>query len=311
MNHETLVFFSEFDPIDPWRAAIESALPDVAVKPPDAIGPDDDVRYALVWKPPVGFFDAYPELRLVTILGAGADALAGRTDLPPVPVARLSDPQMGRMMAQYVLFAVLRYARDIPVFEAAQRESRWHYVHPREPREVKVGILGLGELGAIAASELARQGFGVKGWSRNPKTLPGVASVFGPDALPGFLAECEIVVVMLPLTPDTRALIGADELARLPKGAKLVNVSRGAVVDEDALVAALRSGHLGGATLDVFAKEPLASDHPLWRQPGVLVTPHLASVAIPGSAGRQVAENIARVRAGEAPCHVIDLARGY
>lgn len=311
MSGETLVFYSRFDPIAPWRAAIEGALPDLRVKAPEEITPEEAVRYALVWKPPEGFFEAYPGLRLVTILGAGADALAGRVDLPSVPVARLSDPEMGRMMAQYVLFAVLRYARDIPVFEAAQRDARWHYVHPREAREIRVGVLGLGELGGLAAAELVRQDFDVRGWSRTPKAIPGVASVSGPDALPGFLEGCEIVVIMLPLTPGTRRLIGAAELARLPAGAKLVNVSRGAVVDEAALVAALRSGRLGGATLDVFEHEPLAEDHPLWRLPNVLVTPHLASVAIPASAGRQVAENIARVRSGEPPRHVVDLARGY
>ncbi|WP_375454184.1 2-hydroxyacid dehydrogenase [uncultured Methylobacterium sp.] len=308
---ETLVFSSPVDPIEPWRTAIEAILPDIAVRAPDAIEPDASVRYALVWKPPQNFFARYPALDLITILGAGADALAGRDDLPDVPVARLSDPEMARMMSHYVLFAVLRYARDIPAFEAAQRERRWHYVHPREAREIRVGVLGLGQLGAAAATELARQGFCVSGWSRTPKHLPGVACHAGREALAAFLADTEILVVMLPLTPETRGLLGAGELAALPAGAKLINVARGAIVDEAALVEALASGRLGGATLDVFAREPLDRDHPLWRLPNVLVTPHLASVAIPASAARQVADNIARVRDGRAPLQRIDLARGY
>lgn len=308
---ETLVFASAVDPIEPWRAALEAELPDLAVRTPGAIGPEDDVRYALVWKPPAGFFARHPSLRLVTILGAGADALAGRDDLPDVPVTRLSDPEMARMMAQYVLFAVLRYARDIPAFEAAQRQGRWHYVHPREAREIRVGVLGLGELGGTAALELARQGFTVSGWSRTPKDLPGIACHAGQEALIPFLRETEILVVMLPLTPQTRRLLGAAEIAALPAGAKLVNVSRGAVIDEPALVAALASGHLGGATLDVFETEPLAEGHPLWTMENVLVTPHLASVAIPASAARQVAENIRRVRRGEPPEQRVDLMRGY
>ncbi len=308
---ETLVFASAVDPVEPWRAALEAELPDLAVRTPEAIGPEDDVRYALVWKPPAGFFARHPGLRLVTILGAGADALAGRDDLPDVPVTRLSDPEMARMMAQYVLFAVLRYARDIPAFEAAQRQGRWHYVHPREAREIRVGVLGLGELGGTAALELARQGFTVSGWSRTPKDLPGIACHAGQEALIPFLRETEILVVMLPLTPQTRRLLGAAEIAALPAGAKLVNVSRGAVIDEPALVAALASGRLGGATLDVFETEPLPEGHALWGMESVLVTPHLASVAIPASAARQVAENIRRVRRGEPPEQQVDLTRGY
>ena len=308
---ETLVFASTADPVEPWRQALDSLLPDLRVRTPEEIGPDDDVRYALVWKPPAGFFARHPTLRLVTILGAGADALVGRDDLPDVPVTRLSDPEMARMMAHYVLFAVLRYARDIPAFEAAQRAGRWHYVHPREAREIRVGVLGLGELGGAAALELARLGFTVSGWSRGPKDLPGITCHAGLGALRPFLAQTEILVVMLPLTPETRRLLGAGELAALPRGAKLVNVSRGAVIDEAALVAALGSGHLGGATLDVFETEPLPEGHALWGMENVLVTPHLASVAIPASAARQVADNIRRVRAGQPPEHRVDLARGY
>lgn len=308
---ETLVFASAVDPVEPWRTALEGLLPDLRVRTPEVIGAEDDVRYALVWKPPAGFFARYPGLRLVTILGAGADALAGRDDLPDVPVTRLSDPEMARMMTHYVLFAVLRYARNIPTFEAAQRAGRWHYVHPREARETRVGVLGLGELGGAAALELARQGFSVAGWSRTPKTLPGIACHAGPNALIPFLAQTEILLVMLPLTPETRRLIGAAEIAALPRGAKLVNVSRGAVIDEAALVAALASGHVGGATLDVFETEPLADGHALWGMENVLVTPHLASVAIPASAARQIAENIQRVRAGHAPAQRVDLIRGY
>ncbi len=308
---ETLVFSSAVDPIEPWRAALETVLPNIRVRAPDEIEPDEEVRYALVWKPPVGFFARYPKLQLVTILGAGADALVGRADLPDVPVTRLSDSEMARMMTHYVLFAVLRYARDIPSFEAAQRSSRWHYLHPREAREIRVGVLGLGELGGMAATELARQGFTVSGWSRTPKTLSSVRSHSGADALIPFLAQTEILVVMLPLTPRTRRLIGEPEIAALPRGAKIINVSRGAVVDESAMLAALRSGHLGGATLDVFEAEPLGAGHPFWKLETVLVTPHLASVAVPASAAQQIAENIQRIRNGHKPEHCIDFSRGY
>ncbi|MEH3145725.1 MAG: glyoxylate/hydroxypyruvate reductase A [Methylobacterium frigidaeris] len=311
MPPETLVFFSEFDTFEPWRDALRAELPDLTVERADAIPDPAPVRYALVWKPPQDFFGAYPNLALITNLGAGTDALIGRDDLPDVPVARLSDPAMGRMMAGYVLFAVLRYAREIPVFEAAQRGRRWEYRHPRPAEEIRVGVLGLGELGGMAAEELARQGFTVSGWSRTPRTVPGVRTVAGIEALPDFLAGCEIVVVMLPLTPQTHGLLDRAMLARLPAGAKVVNVGRGGILDEAALREGLVSGRIGGATLDVFAREPLPADDPLWDAPNLLITPHLASIGLPRSAAPQIADNIRRLRAGEPIRHRVDPGRGY
>ena len=309
--NEALLFHSQVDDASAWRAALAAELPGLPVRvDPEPCDPDE-IRYALVWKPPPGFFAPFRNLRLVVNLGAGVDSLLGRDDLPDVPVTRLLDPAMARMMAGYVLFAVLRYARDIPEFEAAQRRRSWHYRHPREAREVRVGVLGLGELGGLAATELARQGFDVRGWSRTPRDLPGVPCTAGPDALAAFLGGVEILVVMLPLTAATRGLLDAERLALLPRGAKLINVSRGSVVDGAALLAALRSGAVGAATLDVFETEPLPEQHPFWGMENVLITPHLASVAIPASAAAQVAENIRRVRAGLAPHARVDPARGY
>ncbi len=308
---ETMVFFSAFDDFDGWRSALERELPDLAVRRAEEIADPRSVRYALVWKPPQGFFDAFPSLSLVVNLGAGVDALLGRTDLPEVPITRLSDPMMARMMAGYVLFAVLRYARDIPVFERAQRRRQWHYIHPRNPEDVRVSVLGLGELGALAAMELARQGFDVTGWSRSPKEVQGVRCLAGMETLPKVLANAEIVVVMLPLTPETRSLLDTRRLAMLPRGACLINVSRGAIVDEAALTEALLAGRIAGATLDVFEHEPLPPESPLWGMENVLITPHLASVAIPRSAARQIAENIRRIRSGAEVLHRVDPRRGY
>lgn len=315
MPRDALVYCSAVDPAEPWIAALVAELPDLDIRVAAADGsvPGDpaEVRYALTWRPPAGFFARFPNLGLVVNLGAGVDALMARPDLPPVPITRLKDPQMARMMAAYVLFAVLRHARDIPRFEIAQRAHRWDYAHPRQPEEIRVAILGLGELGARAAAELVRQGFDVRGWSRTPKVLPGVACAHGLDTLDAVLAEADILVVLLPLTEDTRGLLDAARLARLPRGASIVNVARGAIIDEPVLIAALQSGHLGAATLDVMAREPLPPDSPLWDLPGVLLTPHLASVAIPRTAAAQIAENIRRMRAGIAVADPVDPARGY
>lgn len=310
--HGDLVFHSEVDDFDAWQRALRAQWPELRVVRSDAVDRPGDVRSALVWKPPAGFFARFPNLRLIVNLGAGVDALVARDDLPPgVAVTRVSDPHMARMMASYVLFAVLRHARDIPFFEAAQRRGEWTYRHPRPPDEIHVVVLGLGQLGAHAAKELRRQGLRVSGWSRRPKSVDDVACHAGMEALDPLLATADIAVVMLPLTRETAGLLDRARLQRLPKGAALVNVARGAIVDQAALTELLRDGHLGGATLDVFEHEPLPAGDPLWRLPNVLVTPHLASIAIPASAAEQIAENIRRVTRGEAPLNAVDPLRGY
>lgn len=307
----TLVFYSQFDSFEAWRNLLSPLLPQVRIRQAADVDDADSVLYALAWKPPEGFFARYRNLKLLVNLGAGVDSLVGRNDLPAIPITRVSDPDMGRMMASYVLFAVLRYARDIPAFERAQRERRWHYLHPRLPGSIRVGVLGLGELGACAAQELVRQGFDVRGWSRSPKRLEGVTCVNGMSRLDEFIGASDILVTMLPLTPETRGLLSAKRLALLPPGACFINVSRGAIVDQRALTEALTSRRIAEATLDVFDREPLPPEDPLWQLDNVLITPHLASVAIPESAARQIADNIGRLERGEAVWHQVSPARGY
>ena len=308
----TLVFYSDFDDFGTWKDALQAHLPQLQVLPACAVERPEDVHYAMAWKPPAGFFQQMPNLRLIVNLGAGVDALVGRADLPAgVPITRITDPQMARMMAGYVLFAVLRHARDIPHFEQAQRRGAWAYRHPRSPQETTVAVLGLGQLGAAAAHEVQRQGLRTLGWSRSPRQIEGVACFSGAETLDGVLGQADIVVLMLPLTPETHGLFDRARLQRLKPGAAFVNVARGALVDQGALTALLAEGHIGSATLDVFAREPLPPDDPLWAMPQVLVTPHLASVAIPSSSARQIAANILRVAAGQPPDNRIDPARGY
>jgi len=306
-----LVFYSEFDSFEQWSALLAPHLPGVTLCRAEEVQNDDEVHFALVWKPPQGFFAPYRNLKLLINLGAGVDSLVGRDDLPDIPIVRLSDPHMARMMASFVLFAVLRYVRDIPAFERAQRERRWHYLHPRSPETVRVGVLGLGELGAHTALELARQGLDVRGWSRSQKNIDGITCSSGIDALDAFLAGSDILVVMLPLTPQTQGLLSAERLARLPHGCAFINVSRGAIVDQAALTQALQRGQIAEATLDVFDREPLPPEDALWGMENVLITPHLASVAIPASAAPQVAANIQRAARGEAVLHQVFPQQGY
>jgi glyoxylate/hydroxypyruvate reductase A len=309
---DAMLFYSAVDDAVAWSAMMRAAVPGLDFRVFPDCGDLAEVRYALVWKPPAGFFAELSGLRLVINLGAGVDSLLGRDDLPAgVPITRLFDPAMARMMSGFVQMAVLRHARDVVTFERAQREGRWHYIHPRDPAEIRVGVMGLGELGGRAAADLARHGFQVAGWSRTARAIEGVACVAGDAALEGFLRRSEILVAMLPLTPATTGLLDARRLAMLPRGAAFVNVSRGAVVDEAALIAALREGQVGEATLDVFATEPLPEGHPFWAMDQVLVTPHLASTALPASAAAEIAANVFRVRGGEPVLHRVDLARGY
>lgn len=309
---DTLVFSSAFDPFDRWKAALAPLLGyDVRMEQADAVTDPASVRFALVWMPPEGFFARFPNLELVINLGAGVDRLVARTDLPDVPITRLSDPEMGRMMAGFVLFSVLRHARDIPHFEAAQVRREWAYKHPRAASEVRVAVLGLGELGTLAATEVARHGYDTHGWATRPRDLPGVTVHSGDAALKDLLAYADVVVCMLPLTPATRKLLNAEAFAAMKPGAAFVNVSRGEVVDQDALVDALRGGHISSATLDVFDPEPLAADHPLWSLPGVLITPHLASVALPESAAPQIAANVTAIHTGKPLANQVSRLRGY
>jgi glyoxylate/hydroxypyruvate reductase len=311
MTKDALVFYSELDDPEAWRRALTAELPDLDFRIAPAFGDRADVRYVLAWKPPSGFFSGFPNLSLVVNLGAGVDSLVGRDDLPDLPICRLSDPGMTSLMTSYVLFAVIRYARDIHQFERAQRRREWRYIHPRPLSTVRVGVLGLGELGGACAQALAGAGFDVRGWARSEKSIEGVKCHAGSGTLDRFLAESDILVVMLPLTAETRGLLDARRLALLPDGSKLINVSRGAIVDEAALLDALRRGRIAEATLDVFAVEPLPAEHPFWTMDNVLITPHLASITVPEDAARDVAESIRRVRSGAEPLHRIDPRRGY
>ena len=303
-----VAFFSELDDPVAWEAALRAHLPELELR---VGGAPEGVVAALTWKPPPGYFAPFRDLKLVVNLGAGVDALIGRDDLPPLPICRLNDPGMVQLMCSYVTHAVTRVARDFHRMERAQRRCEWHYIHPRALNTHRVSVLGLGELGAAAAGALAGMGYSVTGWARSAKAIPGVRCLHGAAGFATALAEAETLVLLLPLTPATRGLIGAAELAQLPRGAHLVNVARGALVDEDALLAALREGHVAEATLDVFATAPLPPAHPFWAMENVRITPHLASITIPEAAAADVAESIRRVLRGEPPLHQVEPERGY
>ncbi|HLT02350.1 MAG TPA: glyoxylate/hydroxypyruvate reductase A [Geminicoccaceae bacterium] len=306
-----LLFLSPDDPAEAWRAELQARMPELDVRIWPKVGDPAQIDVALVWRPPPGELARYPNLRAILSLGAGIDGLIADPDLPDVPIARMVDPSLTRTMTEYVLLAVLRHHREFDRFERAQRAREWAYAFPPQASERRVGVMGLGELGGAAARQLVAHGFQVLGWSRTPKALDGVVSYAGRSELHNFLHRTDILVCMLPLTAETVGILDAATFAALPHGAYVINVARGQHLVEADLIEALDSGHLGGATLDVFREEPLPRGSPLWSHSKVLITPHVASYSVPATAADGVVANIRRALAGEPLLHQVDRARGY
>lgn len=309
----TVLLVSAHDDPAPWRRALANHLPEAEVR----VWPDDDldpgaVDVALVWKPPPGLLASFPNLKAVINLGAGVDALLGDETLPEnVALARLVDPLLTAGMTEYVVHGVLHFHRAFPAMAAAQAARRWEPVIAPHTAATGVGILGLGELGQNAAHALVALGFDVAGWSRRPKTLPGVKNFVGRAALDDFLARSRILVCLLPLTADTEGILNAGLFAKLPPGATLINAGRGGHLVEEDVIPALDAGVLDGAMLDVFRHEPLPTEHPFWGHPKIIVTPHIASLTVAKSAAPRLADSIRRVMAGKPPLDLIDRNAGY
>ncbi|NQU62650.1 MAG: glyoxylate/hydroxypyruvate reductase A [Rhodospirillales bacterium] len=310
-----LLFSSQGDDADLWRHNMATELPDLdfRVWTPDGqdIGDANDIEYALVWKPRKGALKEFQNLKAIFSLGAGVDHLAG-ADLPKgVPVVRLVDRGLTQGMSEYVAYWVLHHHRRFDAYADMIAENGWQRLAQKDAHGRRVGIMGLGVLGRDALEKLKPFEFDLAGWSRTPKTIPGVKSFAGEDGLQEFLKRTEILVCLLPLTPETTSIINAQTLALLPEGAYLINAARGGHVVDNDLIEALDSGHIGGATLDVFHTEPLPDDHPFRAHPKVHLTPHIASITMPETAARAVADNIRRIRKGEPPEPVVDPETGY
>ena len=306
-----LISFKVDDPAA-WTAALGKRLPGAEFRVWPEVGDVRDIDVAVVWRYPAGDLARYPNLRLICSLGAGVDHIMADPGLPAgVPIARIVDPDLTQGMCEYILLAALHYHRCFPQYAEMQRQRRWSKLPPPKTSARRVGVMGTGVIGGEAARWLARVGFSVAGWSRAPRTLGNIETFHGADGFPRFLARTDILVCVLPLTPDTRGIINARTLAQLPQGAFVINAARGGHVVADDLLAALDSGHIAGATLDVFEPEPLPADHRFWTHPKVTVTPHIAALTNPETAADQIAENIARVRAGRKLLNLIDPRAGY
>lgn len=312
MRNPVLLYACPTVPPDAWVSAFRQAMPEVEIRIWPEIGEPGEITHAFVWHPPRGLFPQLTALRMIFSLGAGVERLLSDPDLPPrTPLIRMVDPALDADMAIFVVMQVMRYHRRMPEIERNQRARLWLELDAPVAAERGVGILGYGQLGALCAARLKDFGFDVSVWSRSKKDAPGLRSFTGREQLPAFLARCEILVCLLPLTPETIGILNAETFAQMPQGACLINVGRGRHLVEADLLNALDSGQIAEATLDVFAEEPLHADHAFWDHPRITVTPHIAALTQPRTAVAMIAENIRRDAAGLPPLHAVDRARGY
>jgi glyoxylate/hydroxypyruvate reductase len=297
-----------------WQAHFKEAAPHLDVRWwGDQTIPPADVRYALVWEPDPGRLAALPNLQLILSTAAGVDHITRDPTWPRhIPLVRMGGDETAQRMGEFVCMAALSLLRDFRRVTLAQAERRWDYFeNPRCAFDVRVGVMGLGNLGTRSAAMLAALGFQVAGWSRTRKVLPGIECYAGAEEQAAFLGCSDILVCLLPDTVDTRGAIRAETIAQLPPGAAVINVARGGHVVLDDLLAALDSGYLSGALLDVFETEPLPASHPVWGHPRVTVTPHMASLASRRARAHYVADAIeAFERGGDLP-NLYDPNRGY
>ncbi|MAH87184.1 MAG: glyoxylate/hydroxypyruvate reductase A [Kiloniella sp.] len=298
--------------IERWCNALHNRVPGLEVSTFPFVGDPAEVDVALVWEPPQGLLASMENLRLVISTGAGVDHILRDPSYPRhVPLVRMVDPGLTQGMVEYVVMATLLCTRRMHRTFANHANKVWQEEEVPLATDCKVGIMGIGVLGEACASALLGMGYNVMGWSRSPKQLDGVETYHGINGLEMFLNRAEVLVCLLPLTPETEGILGRGTFNRLPQGAAVINAGRGAHLVEEDLLAALERGRVEVAVLDVFQEEPLPPDNPLWEHPNVFVTPHIAAVTTPETAIFSVADAIDELRHGQPLSNQVDLEQGY
>jgi glyoxylate/hydroxypyruvate reductase A len=311
-----LVAITQWDP-QPWIERFRRLMPEREVVGLDDLFDRRDVRYVASWKHPPGSLAGLPSLDVIFSLGAGVDHLMGDPRLPDATVVRVVDDDLTTRMSEYVVLHCLMHLRQQHRYDRQQREKIW-FDDRFQPaaREVRVGVMGLGVLGQDAARKLQLMGFDVAGWSRSARQVEGLETFSGEEGLDAFLARTDILVCLLPLTPDTRGILNRRLFGKLARDGRLggpivINAGRGGLQTQADIAPSLDEGLLKAATLDVFEEEPLPADSPLWTHPAVTLTPHNAAMSEPEAIGAQIAEQIRRYEAGEPLRNVVDRRAGY
>jgi glyoxylate/hydroxypyruvate reductase A len=288
---------------------LQQAFPQAEVFAWAAGAPQAD--HAIVWAPPQQFIDEQPGLQTLFNIGAGVDALLQLKLPPSLKVVRLNDAGMSVQMAEFVCHAVIRHFRELDGYDADTQAGKWSYRKPRSRADFAVGVMGLGVLGERVAKALQVFEFPVNGFSRSAKDLPGIRCFSGAQGLSDFLAATRVLVNLMPLTPETENILNHANLSQLQKGGYVINVARGKHLVEEDLIALIDSGHLAGATLDVFRTEPLPAEHLFWQHPKITVTPHTSARTLREESIAQIVGKIQALQRGEVINGVVDHQRGY
>lgn len=308
----SLVIFSKVHKVKPWLDALKDAAPDIDVITYDKIQDKNSVLFALAWNYPKGIFKEYPNLKCISSMGAGVDHIMSDPDIPEqVKIVRIVDPLLSQDLAEFALALIMNQMRKLTDYRLLQNQKTWKKRKYKRISDVRVGIMGTGAIGDHVAKFLLSTGFSVTGWGNNPGNQKEYKRFHGTDQLEEFLRTPDILICLLPLTPETRGILNKDNLAKLPQGTFLINLGRGPhVVDQD-LIKMIDNGHLAGASLDVFDNEPLSDDHPFWLHPAIHITPHVASITTPESVAPQIVENYRRAIRDEELMNQVDRKKGY
>lgn len=308
----SLVIFSKVHKVKPWIDALKKEAPDIEVMTYDEVEDKSKVLFALVWNHPRGILKDYPNLKCVSSMGAGVDHIMTDPDIPEqVKVARIVDPLLSQDLAEFALALIMNHMRGITHYKLLEHKATWKKSRYLRMSDVNIGIMGTGMIGNHVATFLHSCGFSVAGWGKNPGKPGDYPRYHGNDQLDVFLQKANILICLLPLTPETQGILNKNTLEKLPRGAFVINLGRGGhVVDKD-LMDTLDTGHLSGASLDVFEQEPLPREHPFWQHHRIQVTPHIASLTTPESVAPQIIENYRRAISNQPLLNLVNREEGY
>jgi glyoxylate/hydroxypyruvate reductase len=308
----SIIIVSQGRDVTPWIEALKAKRPELEVNAYPEAGLNDDVDFALAWNHPLGVFKEFPNLKCIASMGAGVDHILKDPELPTnAVITRVTNENLTKDMATFNVALVMNHIRGLSNFKVEESAASWKPAPYLRPEDVTVGVMGMGVLGTHTALQLKQLGFNVQGWARSSKNLEGIHVFSDNSELDTFLATSNVLICLLPLTPDTVNILNKRTFGKLPQNAFVINVARGEHLVEDDLIEMIDNGHLAGASLDVFRTEPLPANHRFWAHPKINVTPHIASVTDPASAVSQILENYDRVKRNESLINVVSRTKGY